>query len=124
MAVYVVCLDSEHAKIYKLAPGGTETQALQKHEVKHHTSHESSSMKSSASLYHDVATKLSDASQILLMGPGVAKDQFKHHLDNHHHGTLAKKIVGTQNLDLHHMTEGEILKRAHEFFRQYDVFNG
>ena len=33
--------------------------------------------------YHELAQKLINAKELVVMGPGIAKEQFKHHCESH-----------------------------------------
>ena len=120
MSAYVIWLDGEHAKIFKMLPGKVETQALNRKEIRHHTSSETANHKNHDKFFHELAGRVNDASEILLIGPGLAKTQFKHHLEQHHHAALAAKVVGIETVD--HPTEGEVLARARKFFKAHDLF--
>jgi len=39
--------------------------------------------------YHEVSEKLRDLKELMIMGPGTARDEFKHHCENHNHKQLA-----------------------------------
>lgn len=69
--------------------------------------------------YEAVAAKLRRADQILIVGSGTgassATDQLVADL-NHNHGDVAKYVVGSIVVDGHHLTEGQLLARAREFF--------
>jgi hypothetical protein len=71
------------------------------------------------SFYEAVAKSLKGAGQIVLFGTATgassAMDQL---IDNlkHHHADVAKRIVGSVAIDEHHLTEGQLLARAREFY--------
>lgn len=71
--------------------------------------------------YHEVATKIGSPDQLLIVGPGVAKDEFRHHCESHHPG-LAKKIAGTEVMKSH-PSEAEILKVSKKFFDHYFLWH-
>ena len=119
MSAYVVWLDSHHAKLFKMTPDGAEYK-MDKHEIKHHDSRDDANHKNVSKFFEEVAGKLRDASEVLLVGPGEARKQFKHHLENHHHAELAKKIVGNEPMD--HPHDAQILAHARKFFKVYDVY--
>jgi len=122
MSALVVWMDHEHAKIFALSPEKMETHSLKKHEVRHHTSHDEQKHKNAEGFFHELASELKGASELLLVGPGLAKAQFKHHLENHHHQDLAKKVVGMETCD--HPTDNQILDLGRKFFKKYDLFYG
>lgn len=71
------------------------------------------------SFYEAVAKSLQGAGQILLFGTGTgassAMDQLLAEL-RHHHADVATRIVGSVAVDEHHLTEGQLLARAREFY--------
>ncbi len=117
-------MDGEQAKIFKLRMGGKADHEVVKSNSRkdHHTGHPKDSMSHAAEepYLHDVASRLKDAAEVLVVGPGLTKSHFKHHLEKHHHSDLLKKVVGFENMD--HPTDGQIVDLAHRFFKKYDVF--
>jgi hypothetical protein len=71
------------------------------------------------SFYEAVAKSLQGAGQILLFGTGTgassAMEQLLADL-KHHHADVARHIVGSVAVDEHHLTEGQLLARAREFY--------
>lgn len=121
MNPYVVWMDHEQAKFFELAPGGVQKSHLERSKNLHHTSNEEKN-KGMEKFFHELAQYLDKrAKEILLMGPGTAKEQFVHHLNDHHHGALAQKVVGVCASD--HPTDNQILKEARKFFVHYDAFH-
>ena len=118
MANYVVLIDLEHSKIFKLHPDKVDEQTLQRHEVRHHSGadKEKNQHKNPEKFVHDVAGRLGDAHEILLIGPGQAKVHFKEHLERHDHA-VGKKVVGMETVD--HPTDGQIVALAKKFFKAY-----
>ena len=119
---YIVWLDSEKAQIFALTTEGIEKSNLEKSGMNHH-SHERKDHTNDSNLehfYRDLAAKLSDAEQLLLTGPGLAKKHFTNYLESHA-ATLSKKVVGVENSD--HPTDNQILASGREFFKTYAFFN-
>jgi hypothetical protein len=71
------------------------------------------------SFYEAVAKSLKGADQIVLFGTATgassAMEQLIAHL-KHHHADVAKRIVSSVAVDEHHLTEGQVLARAREFY--------
>jgi len=63
--------------------------------------------------FADVAGELRTASQILLVGPSIAKLQFLHHLRERHREIHAK-VVGVESVD--HPSDLQLLAHARRFF--------
>ncbi len=122
MANYVVWLDSSEAKIFELHPEQTTEHKLQRTEIKHHTGAEKAqnNHKNAEKFYHQLAEALTGAHEVLLIGPGDAKTHFKHHLSQHHHGTIENKIVGIETVD--HPSDGQIVALAKKFFKNHLLF--
>ena len=124
MSDYVVWLDSENAKIFALKPSGIENSHLEKKAHKDHHNQGSKDKHGDPAqehFFHEVALKIKDADQVLILGPGLAKIHFKSHLENHHHQDLGKKIIGMENSD--HPHDKQILASARQFFTKYHLFN-
>lgn len=109
---YVVCwIDTHDAKIFTFSPEKVEKNELHIKKEDHGTDH----------FYHRVAEALMPAVEILLVGPGVGKNQFMHHVESHHtHGSLIKKVKGIENMD--HPTDNQIVAHARKFFKHLEVF--
>ena len=123
MIDYVVWLDSEKAQIFALKTSGVEKSHLEKNTQDHHT-HNKTDHHGDAGPEHffrDLSVKLAGANQLLILGPGLAKNHFKTHLETHHTNSLGKKIIGIETCD--HLTDNQILASAHKFFKHYDLFN-
>lgn len=68
--------------------------------------------------YHEVATFLGKPDQVLIVGPGTAKDEFRHHCEEHHHTALAKAIVGVETMK-ERPRKSEILDVSRKFFNHH-----
>jgi stalled ribosome rescue protein Dom34 len=122
MSAYIVWLDHKEAQVYQLTPQGPKKEHLKKSMHEHSNSHaDARHDQQDSKFYHEIAAKLSQANEILLIGPGLAKNHFKTHLEQHHHAQLAKKVVGVETVD--HITEPQMLDVARKFFKSYDVFH-
>lgn len=120
---YVIWLDSENAQIYSLTVDGVKKSHLKKTGVDHHShSKKDHNHDSDAEhFYRDLAERLKDAEKLLIIGPGQSKNKFQTHLNSHHSGNLAKKIIGIENSD--HPTDNQILAAARKFYSAYNLFN-
>src|ERR1035438_8933183 len=69
--------------------------------------------------FEPVANKLANAEHILLFGTGTGMasemEQFVKWV-NVRHSNLAKRIIGTVSVDEHHLTEGQMLEKARDFY--------
>jgi stalled ribosome rescue protein Dom34 len=119
MSPFVIWLDSENAHLFNLS-GETVVKTHFEKKIHDHHTHQLSNHTGDPSIGHffnEVSSHLSGAEEILLVGPGLAKDHFKAYLLKHHEESLAKKIVGTETCD--HPTDNQILALAKKFFKRY-----
>ncbi|MFZ4403035.1 MAG: hypothetical protein ACOYOK_02940 [Pseudobdellovibrionaceae bacterium] len=126
MKDFVVWLDSKNAHVFAMKTTGIEKSIVSKSEKDHHTRHKNDKHKDSHSehYYNQLADKLKDADQLLIMGPGLAKNHFKDHLTTHQKHTLATKIIGLEKMEsFEHKTEKQMLAKAHKFFKTYDLYH-
>lgn len=69
--------------------------------------------------YESVAQALRGAEQVLLFGSGTgsssAMEQLLKHL-RHSHADVAGRIIGSLKVDAQHLTEGQLLAKAREFY--------
>lgn len=123
MANYVVSIDLDHAKIFELHPGKVEERTLRRHEIRHHSGveKEQNNHKNAEKFFGQVAERLANAHEILLVGPGAAKGHFKDHLEKHDR-ELSQKIVGVETID--HPTDNQIVALAKKFFKAHLQFAG
>ena len=122
MAACIVWLDHQEAHIYHLDASGKQKEHLKKHTHQHSNDHaDARKHQEDEKFFHEVANKLKNPAEILIMGPGLAKNHFKTHLEKHHHAALASKVVGVEAVD--HPTEKQMLDTARKFFKTYDIMH-
>jgi hypothetical protein len=71
--------------------------------------------------FDEVTAALGDAREILIVGPGNAKLEFRKDLDTRH-APVAKRVVGMESAD--HPSEGELLSFAKKYFKRIDALRG
>lgn len=122
MAKYIIWLDSEHASIFDLKVSGIEKSQLQRQVIDHHTTNKKDHHGDPATehFYRDLAKRIKDAEEILLLGPSLSKNHFKTYLESHTPG-LAKAIVGIEATD--HPTDNQIMAIGRKFFKTYNLFH-
>ena len=69
---------------------------------------------------NEVAAAITEAKEILLVGPGMEKLAFMRHL-NKHHADTADKVVGVETVD--HPNDGQLLMHARKYFVKADTMN-
>ncbi len=104
MSQYVIWLDHHYAYIYKFSLNEIDEITLKAH------AHEESKK-----FFHEIAQRLSDAHELLIVGPGTAKNEFQHHCQQHHHDKLAQAIKGVVTMPSH-PTKAMVTEQAREFF--------
>lgn len=71
--------------------------------------------------YDQVAAALGNSQEILIVGPGTAKTEFKKDLDKRH-PAVAQRVLGLESAD--HPSDGELLAYARKWFKRVDALNG
>ncbi len=110
MAHYALWLDHQYAYIYKFTATGLEEKTFK-----------AGSHDGTAKFYHVVAEDLKNADELMIMGPGVAKDEFKHHCELNHHGKLAQAIKGVRPMAAH-PTKAMMIHEAKDFFKHLHMW--
>jgi hypothetical protein len=123
----LVVIDHREARIYKTELKGTVPERITPFDPHgfgrylHSVTDDSNGQRKPErkSFYEAVTKSLKGAGQIVLFGTGTgassAMEQLLGHL-KHHHADVAKHIVGSVAVDEHHLTEGQLLARAREFY--------
>jgi hypothetical protein len=126
-AEWLVVIDHREARIYRSAAPGAVAQQIRPHAPEEFFRHAPHSKEFSrgqekpdpASFFEPVAGVLNGAGKILVFGCGTGTgsemDQFTAWVKLHR-PELAKRIVGSQVIDEHHLTEGQLLAKARDFF--------
>lgn len=113
--VTVIWIDSTHAKVMDISPERMERRTIQAHSHEHHTHRQDNIDKerNEHGMFKEIAKTIPRDSQVLLLGPGIAKHHFQTYLVEQY-PIVAKKIVGCRNVD--HPSDAEIAAMAKEFF--------
>ena len=67
--------------------------------------------------FDEIAARLADVREILVVGPGNAKTAFTKYLGQRHAAT-AKRVLAVETVD--HPTQTQLLDQARRFFRRVD----
>lgn len=116
MSIFAVWIDREHAKIFQVAADKMERQTVQSGAPTHHT-HQKDHLdqeRQEHRLFAEVVTKLKEATNLLIIGPGIAKHHFQNYLTEHH-PILARKISACETVD--HPTDHQIAALAKKFYK-------
>lgn len=122
MSACVVWIDSQNAKVFSISPKGIQHKSLKMHGAEHSGGHHDAHKKNSEEhFFHEVASAVGSVEELLVFGPGVAKNHFKSHLEKHHHAQLAKHLVGCESLE--QLSDNQILEAARKFFKKYNTYH-
>jgi hypothetical protein len=124
---WLVVIDHHETKLYRSEMSGSLPQVILPHEPDHYFRHahhsrqftEGKEKPDPNSYFEPLAKALAGAAQILVFGTGTGTssemDQFTGWLKEHH-ADLAPRVVGSVVIDEHHLTEGQLLEKAREFY--------
>jgi stalled ribosome rescue protein Dom34 len=115
MSYYALWLDHKQAYVYKFTEKGMEETT-----IKAESKHPKTDL-DDEKFYHSLTPIFNDAKELMIMGPGVAKEEFKHHCEKHHHKDLAKHIVGIRTMESH-PTKAKMLTEANDFFKHLHMW--
>lgn len=120
----VLWIDHQHATLVRLRekshdavsiPGPTGHQTHNKH-------HDDGHRHPIEAEYADrIAAALAGIEEILIVGPGSAKDELRARLDSHHRD-VAGRVIAIESSD--RVTEGELADHARRFFVKADRMRG
>lgn len=115
MALLAIWIDGEKAKLYEFTETKLVHQDLGEPSPLHHTHGEDqlAHQKKEQSFFKTLVPKLTHASSILILGPGVTKSHFQKFLVENH-ADLAKNVVACEASD--HPTEPQIVALARKHF--------
>jgi stalled ribosome rescue protein Dom34 len=127
MRNYVVWLDSQQAHVFALNASGLQKSEVDNPNLDHHTHNKkektSDRDNNAEHFFRELATTVKDADQLLILGPGLAKNHFKDHLETHSK-ILAAKVIGIEPFEgFEHKSENQMLAAAHKLFKQYDLYH-
>jgi hypothetical protein len=123
----LLVIDHREARIFRLDASGTEPQRILPHKPEDFFRHEHNSKEFTRgmekpepnSYFEPVALALRDATRILVFGTGSGMasemEQFGSWLDLKH-PELAKRVIGSVTVDESHMSDGQLLAKAHSIF--------
>jgi hypothetical protein len=126
-AHWLLVIDHHQARIYRSEMHRTVPQSIMPHEPTDFFRHAPNSKEFSRgkekpdpnSFFEPVAAALKEAGKVLIFGTGKGSssemEQFTAWLGRHH-PELASRVVGSLVIDEHHLSEGELLSKAREFY--------
>ncbi len=117
-----VWIDHREARIFHIDPHQVNEETLKAHRPVHHQhprdpggvqAHPEDDRK----FFQEVSRALTDAMEVLIVGPSTAKLQFVKYAHQHEHN-LVPKIIGVETVD--HPTDGQIVAYAVKYFKKAD----
>ena len=114
----VVFIDHHEANVFFPAAG----QEPVKHVVSHQHGHnvvDGRRAPLDRKLIDGVCAKIAGVAEVLIVGPGTAKNEFKNWLTEHK-PDIARAVVGVESVD--HPTSGELKNLAHKAFKRIDLW--
>jgi stalled ribosome rescue protein Dom34 len=119
-----VWIDHEHARVFSLSSSAADEWNVRPADPPQHLHHKAGKGDAGKAApdqhyFHSVAEAVKDAGEILIVGPGIAKSELKHHLDRHD-PAIAAKVVAVEALD--HPSDGQLVAFARKFFHAEDRF--
>jgi stalled ribosome rescue protein Dom34 len=115
----IVWIDYLQARVFHLGLSGTDEIVLHPHMPTRHIHHKANSIGSGhvhedRELMNAVADAVSDAGEILIIGPAAAKTELAKYL-REHKPRIGERIVGVEAAD--HPTDHQIVALAKKHFR-------
>lgn len=118
----VVWLDHREARVFHLNADEVEKSVIHPDEPVRHLHHKAGTIgaghaKERQAYYHEVAEALSDAGEILVVGPANAKLELIKHI-HAHHPAMVDRVVGVETVD--HPSDGQLVAYARKAFERID----
>lgn len=117
-----IWIDHHETHIVSFNPDEASSEAVRAHPAIKHTQHSAGKSRGwrtpeDPAFYEQVASKLGEFGEILIVGPANAKFALLKHLQAKH-PELAEKIVGIETVD--HPTDGQLANYARAYFHKKD----
>jgi hypothetical protein len=124
---WLLVIDHHQARIFQTEMDGAVPHRILPYQPENHFRHAHNSIATSRgqekpdpnTFFEPVAKVLQAGGQILVFGTGTGTssemEQFTAWL-KHHHPETAKRIIGSLAVDEHHLTDGELLAKARDFY--------
>lgn len=116
LAVCVVWIDREQAKLFHLSQEKMERRQLHARHPGHHAHplDEIDRKRQEKQFFSQVGSEITGANKLLILGPGVAKHHFYNFLMEQM-PALGKSVIGCETVD--HPTDAQIAEMARKLFQ-------
>ena len=118
-----IWMDHRHAKVFHFNATEADHRELHPQNTSVHLHHKANTVGSGhevmePAFMNEIVLSVSEAGEILIIGPGNAKTEFMTYLEKYS-PVLKAKIVGVETVD--HPSDGEIVAYARKFFKPADA---
>jgi stalled ribosome rescue protein Dom34 len=118
----IVFIDHEHAKVFHLDGIDAHGASLKQHA--HHKSHSAKhkvdgKAQHDHKLFEEVVKEMQSAQEILVVGPGTAKNELIHHIEQKAKN-LQSRICAVEAVD--HPTDKQLVALAKQRFKTIDMW--
>ena len=115
MSLISIWVDRTHAKEFQFTTTGIVHKNFEAHTHLHHTHVEGQKdhFREEIQFFKELTPGLEKASEILILGPGLAKHHFQTFLTEHH-PAISKKVIACEAVD--HPTDPQIIAMSKKFF--------
>jgi stalled ribosome rescue protein Dom34 len=122
MSYFVIFTDKLHAKTYEFTSAGVKGHRFEKktHESHSHAHDAHHQHDEQNKFFKEVAANLQSATEILIIGPGVGKNQFAHYLETHHAHDIFPKVVGVEAVE--ELDDNKVIAYARKYFTVHHEF--
>lgn len=122
----IVWIDHRHAKVVGVSPDEARHTVVHNDGASQRVHHRAGSVGSGHPrddhrFFDRVVAAIGDVPEVLIVGPGSAKQEFATDLAARH-ASVAKRVVGVEGLD--HPTDGELVAYARKAFKRVDGLLG
>ena len=115
----IVHIDHQTAQVLQFDAEHVEANRVRAHT--HHTRQHGSAVRTEHEYYGHVADALAGVQEVLLVGPGTARTEFRTYCDKHR-PAVARHIVGSEAAD--HPTQPQLVALARKYFVAFDRMTG
>ena len=123
MQACIVWVDYLHARVFKVSPTGIVKKVIKLNAIQHSNGHRARNFENSEEKYfQDVVNAIGKPPlNLLVMGSGLAKNNFQDFLEKKQKNKLYKCLVGF--VKIADLSDNQILKASRQFFKKYSLYH-